>query len=244
LIDESTIYEAELRECEDANAALTVAKDALVEELKVMRHTLELVQVELGVHRSRLAKKAGAEISTKTEKTAAAAAAAAAAAQKTAKVVPDKPVGELTALEKAAWIRKKEKRDLENHKGGNYDTHQEWDESGDGAPDDEFCPLVAKGLQGHAVKAPNGIVYQGGQFTTYFQAINRVEQKPDPPAGTRAPKLLCWIFTKADWHGTKALASKRAWGSKCDKLIFYSDTDDEELGAVALDLHTGTGDDP
>ena len=32
---------------------------------------------------------------------------------------------------------------------------------------------------------------------------------------------------------------KNTWGKKCDKLIFFSSEDDEELGAVALNISEG-----
>lgn len=47
-------------------------------------------------------------------------------------------------------------------------------------------------------------------------------------------KILCYILTVSKFHTTRCKAVKMTWGKRCDRLIFASDVDDVELGAVRI----------
>ena len=47
-------------------------------------------------------------------------------------------------------------------------------------------------------------------------------------------RVLCLVLTTKKYHRTRAIHVKQTWGRRCTKLIFVSDFDDEELGAIAI----------
>jgi len=47
-------------------------------------------------------------------------------------------------------------------------------------------------------------------------------------------RVLCWIMTYTGNHKSKATHVKATWGKRCNKLIFMSDSDDVELGAINI----------
>jgi len=55
------------------------------------------------------------------------------------------------------------------------------------------------------------------------------------------PRILCWLFTHAGVHLTKADTVRQTWGHKCDGLLFFSNMDDPDLPAVKLDVHNDFG---
>merc|ERR1711902_477257 len=53
------------------------------------------------------------------------------------------------------------------------------------------------------------------------------------------PRILCWIMTHPSNHQSKAVHVRHTWGSHCDKLIFMSTEEDENLGSIKLDVDNG-----
>ena len=47
-------------------------------------------------------------------------------------------------------------------------------------------------------------------------------------------KVLCWIMTTHQNHKTKAIHVKNTWGTRCNKLIFMSDSKDDTLPTIRL----------
>lgn len=52
-------------------------------------------------------------------------------------------------------------------------------------------------------------------------------------------KILCLVMTYSENHKTKAMHVKETWGKLCNKLVFFSDQHDDEIGAVALPTTDG-----
>ena len=50
-------------------------------------------------------------------------------------------------------------------------------------------------------------------------------------------KVLCWVFTSQDRLSTFGRAIKDTWGKRCTVLVFMSNQDDSEFGAVNLGAH-------
>ena len=46
-------------------------------------------------------------------------------------------------------------------------------------------------------------------------------------------RVLCWVLTSPATH-VKARAVKDTWADRCDRTIFVSSEDNEELGAIAM----------
>eukprot|EP00090_Calanus_glacialis_P002789 TRINITY_DN12070_c0_g1_i2.p1 TRINITY_DN12070_c0_g1~~TRINITY_DN12070_c0_g1_i2.p1 ORF type:complete len:325 (+),score=84.52 TRINITY_DN12070_c0_g1_i2:285-1259(+) len=70
--------------------------------------------------------------------------------------------------------------------------------------------------------------------------LNMTDSLPPSSVATgHGVRVLCWVMTGPPNHYTKAIHVKNTWGKKCDKLIFFSSEDDEELGAVALNISEG-----
>lgn len=70
--------------------------------------------------------------------------------------------------------------------------------------------------------------------------LNMTDSLPPSSVNTgHGVRVLCWVMTGPPNHYTKAIHVKNTWGKKCDKLIFFSSEDDEELGAVALNISEG-----
>ncbi|XP_059487145.1 glycoprotein-N-acetylgalactosamine 3-beta-galactosyltransferase 1-like [Neocloeon triangulifer] len=51
----------------------------------------------------------------------------------------------------------------------------------------------------------------------------------------RRMRILCWVMTAKHTHKTKALTVKRTWGRHCDKLLFFSETEDPEVPTIKID---------
>lgn len=47
-------------------------------------------------------------------------------------------------------------------------------------------------------------------------------------------RIVCLVLTYPANHESKAQHVKTTWGSKCNKLIFLSSEQDDELGAIAI----------
>lgn len=52
-------------------------------------------------------------------------------------------------------------------------------------------------------------------------------------------RILCWIMTTPKNHQKKARHVKRTWGSRCNRLLFMSTTEDPELESIALPVQEG-----
>jgi len=50
-------------------------------------------------------------------------------------------------------------------------------------------------------------------------------------------KVLCWVLMSQDRLPTHGRAIKDTWGKRCTVLLFFSDHDDKELGAINLESH-------
>lgn len=49
-------------------------------------------------------------------------------------------------------------------------------------------------------------------------------------------KVICLVMTYSDNHKAKALHVKNTWGKRCNKLLFFSNTPDEALEIVVLNI--------
>ncbi|XP_055923159.1 glycoprotein-N-acetylgalactosamine 3-beta-galactosyltransferase 1-like [Eupeodes corollae] len=52
-------------------------------------------------------------------------------------------------------------------------------------------------------------------------------------------RVLCWILTGPANHMKRAIHIKKTWGSRCNKLLFMSSAEDEELGTIKLPVGEG-----
>ena len=52
-------------------------------------------------------------------------------------------------------------------------------------------------------------------------------------------RVLCWITTYSENLQTRAIHVKQTWGKRCNKLLFFSDVDDENFPAIGLGSDTG-----
>ena len=49
-------------------------------------------------------------------------------------------------------------------------------------------------------------------------------------------RIVCWIATYPANHYSKAIHVRKTWGNRCDKLIFMSSEEDENLPSVNLQI--------
>lgn len=49
-------------------------------------------------------------------------------------------------------------------------------------------------------------------------------------------KILCWVMISPENHRTRGVHIKNTWGKRCNKLLFMSSEDDQEIGAIALPM--------
>lgn len=52
-------------------------------------------------------------------------------------------------------------------------------------------------------------------------------------------RVLCWIVTSPANHLYKAIHVRNTWGKRCNKLLFMSTEEDDELPSVKLDVEEG-----
>ena len=52
-------------------------------------------------------------------------------------------------------------------------------------------------------------------------------------------RVLCLVLTTAKYHQERAIHVKHTWGRRCNKLVFISDEDDPELGAISMSEASG-----
>lgn len=52
-------------------------------------------------------------------------------------------------------------------------------------------------------------------------------------------KVLCWIMTNPSNHQKKAKHVQKTWGSRCNKLLFMSTAQDDELNSIVLPVSEG-----
>jgi hypothetical protein len=122
--------------------------------------------------------------------------------------------------------KKKKQRALNSKEtGGNYNVIQNWD---DDVPKDEICKSLSSKFQ--------------GDFDSFYRVSKRAPITKDPlyaKKGTKGARIFCWIFTLEIYHETKAQAAKKAWGDKCDKVMFISDLTDPDLPSMKLEFEGG-----
>lgn len=52
-------------------------------------------------------------------------------------------------------------------------------------------------------------------------------------------RILCWVMTNPANHQKKARHVKQTWGKRCNKLLFMSSQEDDEIHSVALPVEEG-----
>lgn len=57
---------------------------------------------------------------------------------------------------------------------------------------------------------------------------------------SKSIRVLCWILTTPENHDTKVIHVKNTWGKRCNKILFMSTHNDENLdGVIALAVKEG-----
>jgi len=74
-----------------------------------------------------------------------------------------------------------------------------------------------------------------------FHDDQHLREREEAERLAKKVRILCWIMTGPDNHKTKAAHIKATWGKRCNKLLFMSSKEDQELGSVALDAPEGYG---
>ncbi|XP_059471132.1 glycoprotein-N-acetylgalactosamine 3-beta-galactosyltransferase 1-like [Neocloeon triangulifer] len=52
-------------------------------------------------------------------------------------------------------------------------------------------------------------------------------------------RILCWVCTSNNTHKSKAMHVKATWSRRCDKVIFVSETEDDELPTLKIEAPNG-----
>lgn len=52
-------------------------------------------------------------------------------------------------------------------------------------------------------------------------------------------KILCWIMTSPSNHKEKAIHINNTWARRCNKVLFMSSEEDDELETIALPVGEG-----
>jgi hypothetical protein len=82
------------------------------------------------------------------------------------------------------------------------------------------------------VKDPCNMKGINGRLHTFPPAFKHIPIQKEKQPG--AQKILCWVFTHAGIHKTRAEACRITWGRRCDGLLFFSDLADPKLPSVTL----------
>uniref|UniRef100_A0A1A9ZHR4 Glycoprotein-N-acetylgalactosamine 3-beta-galactosyltransferase 1 n=1 Tax=Glossina pallidipes TaxID=7398 RepID=A0A1A9ZHR4_GLOPL len=113
----------------------------------------------------------------------------------------------------------------------------------------ENPPKVNYQLYGDNEDMINSTNLQAWQLTENGEIIEILNQRQQPHKINRTLanrlfseiRVVCWILTGPKNHAKKAIHVKRTWGSRCNKLLFMSSAEDEELGTIKLAVGEGRG---
>uniref|UniRef100_A0A1A9X486 Glycoprotein-N-acetylgalactosamine 3-beta-galactosyltransferase 1 n=1 Tax=Glossina brevipalpis TaxID=37001 RepID=A0A1A9X486_9MUSC len=111
----------------------------------------------------------------------------------------------------------------------------------------EYLPKLNYELYKDNVEVINSTTSHTRQLTNsreIIEASNQYQHKVNRTLANRLfneIKIVCWVLTGPKNHHKKAIHVKRTWGSRCNKMLFMSSAEDEELGTVKLAVGEGRG---